>query len=136
MRHGNKYTKLGRSTAHRKALMASLVCHLIEQGQIKTTVTKAKVASRLADRMITLSRRGTLAARRQAIAALRQETPVAKLFDELGARFEGRDGGYTRVVRVGSRVGDGAEMAILSWVTGAPGAASTPVEPETVEATA
>jgi large subunit ribosomal protein L17 len=116
MRHRKEATKLGRSSSHRKELMASLVCHLIEEKRIATTLVKAKLASRLADRMITLGLKGTLAARRQALSALTRDDRVAKLFTELAPQFKDRKGGYTRVVRLGRRVGDSAETALLEWV--------------------
>jgi large subunit ribosomal protein L17 len=116
MRHRKLDTKLGRSSAHRKALMASLVCNLIEQGRITTTVTKAKQARRIADKMVTLGRKGTLAARRQAISALQRTDRVGKLFADVVPQFEGRQGGYTRIVKLGKRSSDGSEMAILEWV--------------------
>ncbi|MDP6631640.1 MAG: 50S ribosomal protein L17 [Kiritimatiellia bacterium] len=108
--------KLGRSSSHRKALMASLVCHLIEEKRIKTTLMKAKEARRVAEKMITLGLKGTLAARRQAIATLRRPERVATLFDEVAPQFKDRPGGYTRITKLGQRRSDGSEMAILEWV--------------------
>ncbi|MBN2302018.1 MAG: 50S ribosomal protein L17 [Lentisphaerae bacterium] len=116
MRHKKKDRKLGRSSSHRKALMAALVCSLIEEKRIKTTLMKAKEAQPIADKMVTLGRRGTLASRRNAIAEIRREKIVAKLFNEIVPQFADRHGGYTRIVKLGRRRSDGSEMAILEWV--------------------
>lgn len=119
MRHRNGNTKLGRSTSHHKAMMGALVCGLIKDKRIKTTVSKAKLTRSMAEKMVTLGRAGTLAARRQAIAKLRREDIVAILFDEIAPMFEGRNGGYTRVIKLGRRSSDGSEMALLEWVESA-----------------
>lgn len=116
MRHRKNEKKLGRSPSHRKALLASQVCSLIQEKRIKTTLPKAKLAGRLAEKMVTLGRRGTLAARRKAIAELRRPDTVAILFDEIAPGCEGRSGGYTRVVKLGRRGSDGSTMALLEWV--------------------
>ncbi len=116
MRHQVRDKKLGRSSAHRKALMISLVCHLIEEKRIKTTLMKAKEARRVAEKMVTLGLKGTLAARRQAIATLRRPERVATLFDDIAPQFKDRPGGYTRITKLGQRRSDGSEMAILEWV--------------------
>ena len=116
MRHKVKDKKLGRSSSHRKALMASLVCNLIEEKRIKTTLMKAKESRRVAEKMVTLGLKGTLAARRQAIATLRRPERVAILFDEIAPQFKDRPGGYTRITKLGQRRSDGSEMAILEWV--------------------
>jgi len=116
MRHRMLDKKFGRSGAHREALMAALICHLIERKRIRTTLAKAKQARRLADRMVTLGKRGTLAARRRAASVLRKPAAVRELFAEVAPRFEDRAGGYTRIVKLGRRNGDGAETAILEWV--------------------
>jgi len=100
---------------HRRAVLANLVCSLIEHSRITTTIAKAKVARRFADKMITLAKSGTVHHRRQAIAFLRQKDLVSKLFTELGKQHSDRQGGYTRIIRVGPRPGDAAEMAILEW---------------------
>jgi len=100
--------------------MSSLVCALIERRRIRTTLVKAKQAGRLADRMVTLGRKGTLAARRRALARLRSKKAVTTLFSEIVPLFEGRNGGYTSVLKLGSRSGDGAEMAVLEWVGAGP----------------
>jgi large subunit ribosomal protein L17 len=116
MRHHRSGKKLGRDASHRKALYANLVGALIEHGRIKTTVTKAKAVKPFAEQMITLGRRGDLHARRQAMAHLRSQEVVHKLFAEVAPRFEGRPGGYSRIVRIGPRPGDAAEMAFLELV--------------------
>ena len=116
MRHRKKDKKLGRSLSHRRALISALVCGLIEEKRIKTTVAKAKAAKGAAEKMVTLARKGTLAARRQAIALLRRPTRVAELFDKIVPQFEGRAGGYTRIIRLGRRRSDGSEMVYLEWV--------------------
>jgi large subunit ribosomal protein L17 len=116
MRHQRSGKKLGRDSAHRKALYANLTGALIEHGRIRTTVTKAKAVKPLAEQMITLARRGDLHARRQAVAFLRSKDVVHKLFAEVAPRFEGRPGGYARIVRIGPRPGDAAEMAYLELV--------------------
>ena len=118
MRHRKKTVKLGRTSAHRNELLANLVCGLIEHRRIKTTVAKAKAARSLAEKMVTLGKKGTLAARRQAIATLKQEGLVRVLFDEIAPGFENRAGGYTRILKLGRRMSDSSEMALLEWVEG------------------
>ena len=113
MRHQRTGKKLGRDSAHRKALYANLAGALIEHGRIKTTVTKAKAVKPIAEQLITLGRRGDLHARRQAVAFLRSKDVVHKLFAEVGPRFADRSGGYSRIVRLGPRSGDAAEMVYL-----------------------
>lgn len=116
MRH-RKYTfKIGRTSEHRRSLLANATCSLFKSGRITTTVQKAKEIRRVAEKMITLARVGTLHARRQAIAALRQPDPVAELFSKIAPQYEGRAGGYTRIMRLGQRVGDAAEMCILELI--------------------
>src|SRR6202050_2652032 len=116
MRHQRSGKKLGRDSAHRKALYANLAGALIEHGRIRTTITKAKAVRPIAEQMITLGRRGDLHARRQAVAFLRSKDVVHKLFDEVGPAFAARPGGYTRIVRIGPRPGDASEMAYLELV--------------------
>jgi large subunit ribosomal protein L17 len=116
MRHHRKGKKLGRDASHRKALYSNLAGALIEHGRIKTTVTKAKAVKPFAEQMITLGKRGDLAARRQAISELRSQDVVHKLFAEVAPRFAERPGGYTRIVKIGPRYGDAAEMAYLELV--------------------
>ena len=116
MRHARAGKKLGRDSAHRRALYANLAGALIEHGRIRTTVTKAKAVKPLAEQMITLGRRGDLHARRQATAVLRSRDVVHKLFAEVAPLFKDRPGGYTRIVKIGPRPGDSAEMAYLELV--------------------
>jgi large subunit ribosomal protein L17 len=113
VRHGNTGKKLGRDHAHRKALYSNLAGALIEHGRIKTTITKAKAVKPIAEQMITLGRRGDLHARRQAVAFLRSKDVVHKLFAEIGPRFADRPGGYSRIIKLGPRAGDAAEMVYL-----------------------
>jgi large subunit ribosomal protein L17 len=116
MRHARAGKKLGRDSAHRKALYSNLAGALIEHGRIRTTVTKAKAVKPIAEQMITLGRRGDLHARRQATAFLRSRDVVHKLFDEVAPLFKDRPGGYTRIVKIGPRPGDAAEMVYLELV--------------------
>ena len=116
MRHQRTGKKLGRDASHRKALYANLTGALIEHGRIKTTVTKAKAVKPLAERMITLGRRGDLHARRQATSFLRSRDVVHRLFADVAPRFQDRPGGYARIVKIGPRPGDSAEMAYLELV--------------------
>ncbi len=116
MRHQRSGKKLGRDAAHRKALYSNLAGALIEHGRIRTTVTKAKAVKPIAEQMITLGRRGDLHARRQAVAFLRSKDVVHKLFAEVGPRYKDRPGGYSRIIKIGPRPGDAAEMAYLELV--------------------
>jgi large subunit ribosomal protein L17 len=116
MRHARTGKKLGRDPSHRKALYANLACSLIEHGRIKTTEAKAKAVKPFAEQMITLGRRGDLHARRQALAELRSQEIVHKLFSDVGPRMADRPGGYSRIVKLGHRYGDAAEMAYLELV--------------------
>src|SRR5207237_469637 len=115
-RHARTGKKLGRDSAHRKALYSNLAGAVIEHGRIKTTVTKAKAVKPIAEQLITLGRRGDMHARRQAVAFLRSKDIVHKLFSEVGPRFAERPGGYLRITRIGPRAGDSAEMAYLELV--------------------
>jgi large subunit ribosomal protein L17 len=116
MRHGIKGRKLRRPTAHRLALLRNLVTSFLEKERVRTTLAKAKETRPLAEKMITLAKKGTLHARRQASAFVRKESVVTKLFDELGPRFGQRPGGYSRIVKLSPRSGDGADMAILELI--------------------
>jgi large subunit ribosomal protein L17 len=116
MRHQRVVKKFGRSTEHREALMKSLVTNLILAESIKTTLPKSKQARKDAEKIVTLARKGTLAARRLAASRLQQPAAVKKLFDKIVPALEGRNGGYTRIVKAGTRKGDGAPMALLQWV--------------------
>jgi large subunit ribosomal protein L17 len=120
MRHQRSGKKLGRDPAHRKALYANLAGALIEHGRIKTTEAKAKAVKPIAEQMITLGRRGDIHARRQAIAFLRSQDVVHKLFSEVAPRFADRPGGYSRIVKLGARQGDAAEMVYLELVDHTP----------------
>jgi large subunit ribosomal protein L17 len=116
MRHARHGKKLGRDAAHRKALYSNLAGALIEHGRIKTTVTKAKAVKPIAEQMITLGRRGDIHARRQATAFLRSKAVVHRLFTEVAPAFADRPGGYARIVKLGPRPGDAAEMVYLELV--------------------
>lgn len=116
MRHARTGKKLGRDSSHRRALYANLACSLIEHGRIKTTEAKAKAVKPFAEQMITLGRRGDLHARRQALAELRSQEIVHKLFSDVGPRMAERPGGYSRIVKLGARQGDAAEMVYLELV--------------------
>ena len=116
MRHHRAGKKLGRDSAHRKALYANLAGALIEHGRIKTTEAKAKAVKPIAEQMITLGRRGDIHSRRQATAYLRSQDVVHKLFSEVAPRFADRPGGYSRIVKLGPRQGDGADMVYLELV--------------------
>jgi len=116
MRHQKKTVKLGRTAEHRKALLANQVCSLIEHQRIKTTLAKAKAVRPLAERMVTLGKNGSIHARRTALATLRQKNAVKKLFDDIAPRSAERNGGYTRIVKLGQRKSDSASMAFIEWV--------------------
>ncbi|RMF85085.1 MAG: 50S ribosomal protein L17 [Nitrospinota bacterium] len=116
MRHLKSGRRLNRSGGHRKALMRNLVTALLLHERIRTTEAKAKELRRLADKMITLGKRGTLHARRRALRVIYSKPVVKKLFDELAERYRDRPGGYTRVLKLGPREGDGAEMALIELV--------------------
>jgi len=121
MRHGNYGGKLGRTSAHRLALFRNLVTSLVEHERVETTDAKAKQVRRIAERMITLGKRGDLHARRLAMRVLRSREAASKVFGDLAERYKQRPGGYTRIVKTRTRVGDAAPMAILELVD-APGA--------------
>jgi len=116
LRHARTGKKLGRDSAHRKALYANLTCSLIEHGRIRTTEAKAKAVKPMAEHLITLGRRGDLHARRQALSELRSQEIVHKLFSDVGPRMADRPGGYSRIVKIGHRPGDAAEMVYLELV--------------------
>lgn len=116
MRHLVKGKKLRRNTAQRRALLRNLVTSFLEKERIRTTLAKAKATRPLAEKMITLAKKNTLHARRQALQFINKKPVVKKLFEELGPRFSERLGGYTRIVKIGPRAGDGAEMAILELI--------------------
>ena len=108
--------KLGRPTDQRMAMLKAMTTYLLENGQIKTTVTRAKEVAPLAEKMITLAKKNDLAAYRQALSFITKEDVAKKLFDEIGPKYAERNGGYTRIVRIGPRRGDAAEMAIIQLV--------------------
>ncbi len=116
MRHRKSGRKLGRTTSHREAMFRNMVTSLFEHERIVTTTPKAKEARRLADKMITLAKKGDLHARRQALSFIRSKDVVAKLFDVIQLQFVDRNGGYTRIIQTGVRQGDAAAMAILELV--------------------
>lgn len=116
MRHLVKGKKLRRNTAQRRALLRNLVTSFLEKERINTTLAKAKAARPLAEKMITLAKKNSLHARRQALGFIYKKPVVKKLFEEIGPRFSERPGGYTRIVKIGPRAGDGAEMAILELI--------------------
>jgi large subunit ribosomal protein L17 len=135
MRHRRSGKKLGRDSAHRRALYANLAASLIEHGRIKTTEAKAKAVKPIAEQMITLGRRGDIHARRQALAYLRTQEVVHQLFSEVAPRFQDRPGGYTRIVKLGPRPGDSAPMVYLELVDFVPEAPATRVrQPAEAEA--
>ena len=116
MRHLKSGSKLGKQPAHRRAVLRNLVTNLIEKERIHTTILRAKATRPLAEKMITLGKRDSLHARRQAAAFLMTPAATDKLFDELAPRFAERPGGYTRIIRAGWRLGDGADLAILEFI--------------------
>src|ERR1700733_7049725 len=133
MRHGNQGRKLNRTASHRKAMWGNMTAALIKHEQIKTTLPKAKDLRPVIEKLVTLSRRGAkdLHARRQALAQIKDDVQVTKLFDVIGPRYEGRPGGYTRVLKAGFRHGDNAPMAIIEFIDrdeDAKGKDSGPVE--------
>ena len=117
MRHRKFTFKIGRTQAHRNALLANAACSLIMSGRIKTTVARAKQIRRRVEKMVTLGKRGTLHARRRAIAVLRQPDVVAHLFSDVAPGYEDRNGGYTRIIRLNPRIGDAADLCLLELVT-------------------
>lgn len=131
MRHGNTNRKLNRTSSHRKAMFANMSASLIKHEQIVTTLPKAKELRPIVEKLITLGKRGDLHARRQAIAQMRDETQVAKLFAVVGPRYKERNGGYIRILKAGFRYGDNAPLAVIELVdrdVDAKGLDSGPVE--------
>lgn len=116
MRHGWGGRKLGRTSSHRRALLRNLVTEFLDKERLITTVPKAKELRPFAEKMITLGKRSSLHARRQALAVVRSKSVVGKLFDSLAPRFADRNGGYTRIIRLGPRKGDGAELAVIELI--------------------
>jgi len=116
MRHRVHVSKLGRTGAHRAAMLANMVCSLIEEKRIKTTLKKAKLARQVAEKMVTAAKGGTLADRRRAISELRRPACVRTLFNDIAPVFKDRAGGYTRIVKLNKLRSDSSEMALLEWV--------------------
>ena len=108
--------KLGRASDHRKSMLRGLVTYLLENGKIETTVTRAKEVRAMAEKMITIAKNPTLANKRQVLAYVTKEDVVKKLFDEIAPKYADRNGGYTRITRIGPRRGDAAEMAVIELV--------------------
>lgn len=116
MRHRKLTVKLGRTSSQREALFANMVSNLILAKRITTTIAKGRATKRLADKMVTVGKKGTLAARRQALSALKQEKVVSELFGAVAPAMKDRQGGYTRLIKLGKRISDSSEMCILEWV--------------------
>ncbi len=128
MRHRKNTVKLGRTSSQREALFSSLVSNLILAKRIRTTLPKARATKRLADKMVTVGKKGTLAARRQALSFLKLDAAVAELFGAVAPAMKDRAGGYTRVVKLGKRLSDSSEMCILEWVDFVPKAKKVKAE--------
>jgi large subunit ribosomal protein L17 len=116
MRHGNAHRKLNRTAEHRRAMFANMAAALIKHEQITTTLPKAKDLRPIVEKLVTLGKQGSLHARRQAIAEIRDVAMVKKLFDVIGPRYQSRNGGYTRVLKAGYRYGDSAAVAVIEFV--------------------
>jgi len=134
MRHLKKTAKLGRTSEHRNAMLANLVCSLILHKRVTTTLAKAKAARPVAEKMVTLGKSGTLHDRRLAVARLHQEDVAKILFKEIAPAFKDRNGGYTRIIKMNQRIGDAAQRAILEWVDFVPGASAEAAPAETTAA--
>ena len=134
MRHLKRTAKLGRTSEHRNAMLANLVCSLIEHKRVTTSLDKAKAARSVAEKMVTLGKKGTIAHRRLAVARLHQESAAKILFKEIAPAFKDRRSGYTRIIKLGQRQGDAAQLAILEWVdtvvSAAPAAPAAEAKPE------
>ena len=116
MRHGKRIAKLGRTAPHRKAMLSNMMTSLFINERVTTTQTRAKELKRTAERVLTCAKKGDLHARRQVLRVIADKQVVAKLFDELGPRYKSRNGGYTRLIKLGPRRGDGAFMSIVELV--------------------
>jgi len=139
MRHLKRTAKLGRTSEHRNAMLANLVCSLIEHKRVTTTLAKAKAARSVAEKMVTLGKKGTVQSRRLAVARLHQEAAARILFKDIAPAFKDRKSGYTRIIKLGQRNGDAAQRAILEWVdtvvtAPAPAAEATPATETNPEA--
>jgi large subunit ribosomal protein L17 len=128
MRHGKKIAKLGRTASHRKAMLSNMMTSLFANERITTTQIRAKALGRTAEKVITFAKKGDVHARRQVLRVIADKQIVSKLFDELGPRYKSRNGGYTRVVKLGPRRGDGAFMSIIELVDRPDAAAAEPAE--------
>ena len=133
MRHGKKIAKLGRTAPHRKAMLSNMMTSLFINERVTTTQTRAKELKRTAERVLTCAKKGDLHARRQVLRVIVDKQVVAKLFDELGPRYKSRNGGYTRVIKLGPRRGDGAFMSIVELVDRPGVAAEEATEAEATE---
>ncbi|MDE0962229.1 MAG: 50S ribosomal protein L17 [Candidatus Latescibacteria bacterium] len=136
MRHGKKIAKLGRTASHRKAMLSNMMMSLFANERITTTQIRAKALRRTAEKVITFAKKGDLHARRQVLRVIADKQIVSKLFDELGPRYKSRNGGYTRVVKLGPRRGDGAFMSIIELVDRPGAAAAEPAEEQAASAEA
>ena len=136
MRHGKKIAKLGRTASHRKAMLSNMMMSLFANERITTTQIRAKALRRTAEKVITFAKKGDLHARRQVLRVIADKQIVSKLFDELGPRYKSRNGGYTRVVKLGPRRGDGAFMSIIELVDRPGAAAAEPAEEQGTSAEA
>lgn len=140
MKHGRKVPKLQRDASHRKALLANLTCALIEHRRIRTTLAKAKALRPYAEKLVTLGKRGDLHARRLAVGTLHNKALVKKLFEEIAVASKDRNGGYTRITKLGQRRSDSAPMAYIEWVDAyvpaSPAATEETAEPAAAEAVA
>ena len=136
MRHGKKIAKLGRTASHRKAMLSNMMTSLFANERITTTQIRAKALGRTAEKVITFAKKGDVHARRQVLRVIADKQIVSKLFDELGPRYKSRNGGYTRVVKLGPRRGDGAFMSIIELVDRPGAAAAEPAEEQVASAEA
>ncbi len=134
MRHRKRTAKLGRTSSHRNAMLSNLVCSLIKHKRVTTTLAKAKAARSVAEKMVTLGKSGTIHDRRLAAARLHQEDAVKVLFNEIAPAQKGRNGGYTRIIKLYPRQGDAAEQAILEWVDAGSAAEAAPAKEEAATA--
>ena len=130
MRHRKRTAKLGRTSSHRNAMLSNLVCSLIVHKRVTTTLAKAKAARSVAEKMVTLGKSGSLHDRRLAAARLHQEDAVKVLFNEIAPAQKGRNGGYTRIIKLYPRQGDAAEQAILEWVDAGSASEAAPAKAE------
>ena len=134
MRHGKKIAKLGRTASHRKAMLSNMMMSLFANERITTTQIRAKALRRTAEKVITFAKKGDRHARRQVLRVIADKQIVSKLFDELGPRYKSRNGGYTRVVKLGPRRGDGVFMSIIELVDRPGAAAAEPAEEQAASA--